>query len=91
MNTFRFRQIAAAEAEAEQEIIKAIEKEFAAMEISVVQATTSIAMEPPPPPQPDTTSDDIVEDPSDKLDRLNLMFDNENVRFLLIRGDEEYG
>lgn len=47
-------------------------------------------MEPPPPPQPDTTTDDIVEDPSDKLDRLNLMFDNENVRFLLIRGDEEY-
>lgn len=67
----RFRLIAAAEAEAEQEIIKSIEKEFETLDFPAVDATTK--------PVVDTTTDDVIEDPSDRLNRLNLMFDDEHV------------
>lgn len=66
-----FRQIAAAEAEAEDEIIKAIEKEFEAIETPSTSADVAQSM------ANTIAADDIVEDPSEKLHRLNLMFDNE--------------
>lgn len=61
-----FRQIAALDAEEEKQIIESIEKEFdnQAIALPVEQATEKVI------------SEDVV---TEKLNRLNLMFENENV------------